>query len=933
MKNLTLTSFFALLLSMTSAHAERNYGAWQQRAGADTTTTFRAVAATVTEDGHVAVAGYNDLLSNDTWLVTSYDSLTGAVRWTRSKGNAFGDVRPAAIAADSAGNIFVGGFTQGNGRDFLLIKYDRDTGTELWTKTYNNIATNGSDEITAMAVDYQDKIIVTGGSYHNGSEDFYTIKYNNDGSIAWEKRYGTSFLDRPAAIAIGPNLEVVVVGRSRVFDLSCYTTIEYDLNGNQETPLNYDTVNDDVPSDVAVDSLGNIYVTGAVRIASAAKYVIHTVKYGTDPWIRTYDAPGGNADWAPKIELDGKNQPVMACTSKLDSFRTVFRAAKYNPTTGAELWSKDTSLLSGRPTDSMTDIVTDMKVDPLGDVIVTGDTAPVTGTDYLTVKFSGIDGGILWQQRLNGDATSGMDRPAALALSLGGDVIVTGLMDRGDQNTQYHIGTVRYNRLALSKGDRVSGAGLSPAAVVNSLGSPSVGYGYLITRLTVKDGSKVLNGILNTANSNTVEVLQGQTAPGVPNAKFSTFTDPVPVGDEYAFVANLTGVPTGQTSGLWYRTTVNGPVLVMQTGKQAPALPAGALVASILNFDCFAYGVVAHVTLKGTGVTASNNSAIIHWTNMDGAKLILRTGTNYIINSKSSNVKTLGIFSPPADSQGHARYVSHSEVALKVTLTDGRTGISIINTTGSVFHKAFSGGPGDVVASGSLWSSFTQPIIGHNGGWFAVLGSLKTGLAGVTTANDTAIVWSQLSSGSSQPLVREGSPAANISGATYSAFSPPITSGGPDFVFKATIKGPGISTANNTGIWKASSQANASLMVRSGDFAPDALGAATSRVFASFTSIAYPRLSAKPTFRATLKGPGVTSANNSALFASDRLGHLRQVLRTGDKMGTLTVKSFTTLNSVPKAMCAARSFNSLRQISVLVTFTNLSQSIVLIDVP
>lgn len=384
---------------------------------------------------------------------------------------------------------------------------------------------------------------------------------------------------------------------------------------------------------------------------------------------------------------------------------------------------------------------------------------------------------------------------------------------------------------------------------------------------------------------------------------------------------------------LLYRTTVNGPVLVMQTGKQAPALPKGVLLSSIGNLHCIPYGIVGHVTLKGTGVTTSNNSAIIRWTSNDGAKLILRTGTSYTINGKSSNVKTLGIFSAPADSPGHGRYVSNFEVTLKITLTDGRTGISVINTADTVYHKAFSGGPADVVANGGVWSSFTQPVIGYNGGWCAVQGLLKTGLGGVTTANDSAIVWSQMSSGNLQTLVREGNPAASISGATYTGFSPPITSGGPDFLFRATVKGTGVTTANNTGIWMASSQANASLVARTGAFAPDALGAATSRVFASFTSLAYPPFTGRPTFRATLKGTGVTSANNSALFASDSQGRYRQVLRTGDKMGTLTVKSFTTLSSVPKAMNATRSFNSLRQICALVTFTNLSQSIVLIDVP
>lgn len=935
MKRLALLSLCSLAILTGTALAERNYLAWQQRAGSDIGSTYRAVATTVTERGHVAVAGYNDLLQNDTWLVVCYDALTGKVRWSNSKSNAFGDVRPAAVVADSDGNVYVGGFTPGNSRDFLVIKYGADDGLEKWTRTYNNASSNGSDEITAMAVDAQDNIIVTGGSYHNGSEDFYTIKYDAAGSVAWEKRYGTSFLDRPVAIAVGPQLEVVVVGRSRSFDLSCYATVEYDASGNQQPVLNYDTVNDDIPSDVAIDDSGNIYVTGTARIASVPKYVVHTVKYGTNPWVKTYDAPGENSDWAPEIGIGPDNMPIMACTARLDSFRTVYRAAKYDANNGAELWSKDTSLLTGRPANSMTDTLADMAVDDAGNAVITGKTVtPSGGTDYLTVKFSRIDGRILWQQQLNGDSSVGGDSAAAIALSMGGDVVVTGTMDRGDQNSYFHIGTVRYNRMALSKGDPVTGTGLTSAAVVNSLGSPSIGYDGLFAKVTVKDGSKVLNGILSTAGGNHVDVLQGQAAPGVTNAKFATFSDPVAASDEYAFTATLSGAPTGQTSSLWFRTSVNGPVLIMQTGKQAPGLPSGVLVASIVNFDTVATGIVAQVTLKGTGVTTGTNSAAIRWSYSTGSHLIMRTGTSVTLDGKTSNVKSLGIFSPPAGSGGHGRYTSYAETTMKLTLVDGRSVITVVQPTANTYFKAASGGPADVVVGGGKWQSFTQPGIGYNGGRCVLHGFLKTGIAGVTLGTDSAIVYANASQDSYQLLVREGAAAKDITGATYTGFSPPV-SNGSYFAFKGTVKGTGITTANNTGIWKGNTAANLALLVRTGQPAPDAYGADTTRQFASFTSIAFPVFytGGYPIIRATLRGTGVTTANNTALFAGDREGYLRQILRTGDKLGTLTIKSFSVLNPVSKAMNSSRSFNNFNQITALITFTNLTQSIVRIDMP
>jgi hypothetical protein len=61
--------------------------------------------------------------------------------------------------------------------------------------------------------------------------------------------------------------------------------------------------------------------------------------------------------------------------------------------------------------------------DAAGDIIVTGSTAvSISGADILTIKYSGADGSVLWQQQPPGRE----DRPSALAVDVRGDVLVTG---------------------------------------------------------------------------------------------------------------------------------------------------------------------------------------------------------------------------------------------------------------------------------------------------------------------------------------------------------------------------------------------------------------------------------------------------------------------------------------------------------------------------
>jgi outer membrane protein assembly factor BamB len=73
-----------------------------------------------------------------------------------------------------------------------------------------------------------------------------------------------------------------------------------------------------------------------------------------------------------------------------------------------------------------------MAVDAAGDVIVTGYTDTATLSDMLTIKFSGVTGAEIWQQRFD-DAFSSFDQAWALALDSDGSAIVAGYAWTGNE--------------------------------------------------------------------------------------------------------------------------------------------------------------------------------------------------------------------------------------------------------------------------------------------------------------------------------------------------------------------------------------------------------------------------------------------------------------------------------------------------------------------
>jgi len=124
------------------------------------------------------------------------------------------------LAVDGSGNVIVTGFAGGSGRDFLTSKYAGDDGTLIWQR--RNYPTNHDDSALALTLDSNDDVIVTGfsnlGDLYAFPADYYTAKYASaDGALLWQQRYSSTSgygVDFATAVAVDHNDDVIVTGSS-----------------------------------------------------------------------------------------------------------------------------------------------------------------------------------------------------------------------------------------------------------------------------------------------------------------------------------------------------------------------------------------------------------------------------------------------------------------------------------------------------------------------------------------------------------------------------------------------------------------------------------------------------------------------------------------------------------------------------------------------
>ncbi len=327
------------------------------------------------------------------------------------------------IALDANENIYISGASIGNGTgfDYVTIKYNSQ-GTQQWVQRYNGPG-NLNDVPTAIFIDGNGFIYVTGYSY-NIANDYATIKYAPDGTVQWIQRYNgpVNSDDRAVGVVVSNGGDVFVTGSSigsgTNYDI---TTVKYNSAGIQQTVLRYNDLSNasDIAAGISLNPLGGFYIAGTVY--NGQNNDIFVIKYdfqGNSLWQATYNSITNGNDGASALAVDNS-----------------------------------------------------------GNVYVTGYTTGVgTSHDYITIKYTGGSGALLWATPQNG-LGNGNDEAKAIALDLLGNVCVTGFtMGNG---TGYDIATCKYNNAGVLQWVQRYGSSINADEIGNAIAVDIAGSVYV----------------------------------------------------------------------------------------------------------------------------------------------------------------------------------------------------------------------------------------------------------------------------------------------------------------------------------------------------------------------------------------------------------------------------------------------------------------------
>ena len=361
--------------------------------------------------------------------------ISGDRLWTRQLGSNSAD-NGYGVAADSHGNIFVAGRTNGGldvntnagDYDIFVAGYD-SSGVRQWTK---QLGTAAYEEGRGVAADASGNIYIAGrtaggldGNTNAGDSDMFLVKYSTSGAKLWTKQLGTTAYDEGRGVATDPLGNIYVTGNTvGGFDGNTNAggsdifLVKYDAYGLKKWAKEFGTPSADFGSGAATDLSGNVYVTGYTNggldgNANSGGYDMFVVKYstaGAKLWTRQLGTIGSDfgsgvaADTSGNVYVAGYTNGGIGGNTNAGDYDAFL--VKYS-TAGVRLWTREFGT-------SGYDEARGVAVDPSGNVYVSGSTAGGLdgnvnsgGYDAFLVKFdpSGVK---QWTKQL-GTASSDMN--------------------------------------------------------------------------------------------------------------------------------------------------------------------------------------------------------------------------------------------------------------------------------------------------------------------------------------------------------------------------------------------------------------------------------------------------------------------------------------------------------------------------------------------
>jgi hypothetical protein len=438
----------------------------------------------------------------------------------------------------------------------------------------------------------------------------------------------------------------------------------------------------------------------------------------------------------------------------------------------------------------------------------------------------------------------------------------------------------------------------------------------------------------------------GDAAPGMADAVFKTFTDPVcGTGGSTAFLANVAGpgYTAANNTGLWATGTslTPGPQLVVREGAEPAGIP-GAQIKTITNFSLRGNQLVYIATLvPGLGGVTTANATAAFYADISGSHLMFRLGDTFFNrdNTPTFPITSFNLLSPSAGSVGHGGHHVQGTLCFLSKFSNGPTAIMTPRLMGG-YETAIK--PGDpVVASGYLPSqvfiSLRSPCWTNFAEGFA-FSAHTTAATGILTTPQSGVFYHPHTLGTATTIAVGRATAANLSPLTFENFIGVAAADRQNIAFTSTLANPGgplLTGANNAALfWTAPGGLRS--VARLGDAAPGTNGG----VFKAIENFSLP-LGGGPLFTATLvrgtatvPAPGnVTASNDRGLWTVDRDGYISLALREGGAYGAATIRSFRVLGLVAGSPGQTRSFGTERKAAVQAALSDGTQALIFIALP
>lgn len=321
------------------------------------------------------------------------------------------------IQRDALGNIYVLADT---GLGFGFIKYDSDGNLLLsvhhepqgsWTSGYEQFFT----------VSPAGDVYITGWIFIELNNWVYTVKYNSNGVLQWDKIYNRDNNDTPEGILSDNMGNVIVYGYSDNGTISHSLLIKYAPNGDTVFTRYYNHGQTAMVTRCAcVDNDNNIYTTGYTGFNSKC-IVQKYLPSGELSWVTTFtlDPMRPNIGW--KISSDSMGNVYVVGTqvrpqSQTDTYLTKIR------NNGDTVWSISYPEFGPGNNSIWGPIITKN-----ADFIYYTATyyAPQSGYDIGTLKYDST-GSLIWFKSFNAGLVGGLNIPSELKFDKYENIYVCG---------------------------------------------------------------------------------------------------------------------------------------------------------------------------------------------------------------------------------------------------------------------------------------------------------------------------------------------------------------------------------------------------------------------------------------------------------------------------------------------------------------------------